>query len=125
MMRERTDGLRNIAHCNMPFWMVPLNVNLYGLRVNYFFWDFPLRNRYWNLRGKQEINFFLFSYLKGRKRNEDLDPRSSVVTRNCCCPRSEGQSGLFFMDRRKNFHDLGRWAGIFTQDPFPGISSVA
>jgi hypothetical protein len=40
MMRENTDGLRNIAHCNMPFWMVPMTLNPVVLRVNCFFGEF-------------------------------------------------------------------------------------
>jgi hypothetical protein len=38
MMRENTDGLCKIALCNLPFWMVLLNVNLFVCWVNCFFW---------------------------------------------------------------------------------------
>jgi hypothetical protein len=37
MMREKTDGLCNFAHCNIPFWMVLITLNPSRLRVNYFF----------------------------------------------------------------------------------------
>jgi hypothetical protein len=37
MMRENTDGLCKIALCNLPFWMVLLNVNPFARRVNCFF----------------------------------------------------------------------------------------
>jgi hypothetical protein len=37
MMRENTDGLCKIALCNLPFWMVLLNVNLFAGWVNCFF----------------------------------------------------------------------------------------
>jgi hypothetical protein len=37
MMRENTDGLCKIARCNLPFWMVLLNVNPFARWVNCFF----------------------------------------------------------------------------------------
>jgi hypothetical protein len=36
MMRENTDRLCKIALCNVPFWMVLLNVNLFAYWVNCF-----------------------------------------------------------------------------------------
>jgi hypothetical protein len=51
MMREKTDGLCNSAHCNMPFWMVSITLNPDGLRVNCFFSKFALNK---NDRGGME-----------------------------------------------------------------------
>jgi hypothetical protein len=41
MMRENTDGLCNFARCNMPLWMVLINVNPTRPPVNLFFDEFP------------------------------------------------------------------------------------
>jgi len=68
MMWEITDGLRNIAHCDMPFWMVPMTLNPIGFRVNYFFREFKSIQAGWNLRNDRAVNLFSVNYLQGQLR---------------------------------------------------------
>jgi hypothetical protein len=58
MMWEITDGLRNIAHCDMPFWMVPMTLNPVVLRVNCFFREFAWIKCGWKPNGKHDVNSF-------------------------------------------------------------------
>jgi len=112
MTREKTDGLCNFAHCNMPLWMVTTTLNPVGLRVNCFFREFVLTNGGWKLDGKHEVNLFLISDMRSQLQKGILAACACDAAGQSTAYRLEGPRDDFG-GRLQGFGGMGRQLGGF------------